>query len=200
MSMPYLEEGRIQQKRRTRDALIAAARDLVARGETPTVEVAAEASGISRTTAYRYFPNQTALLAAAHPETQTVSLIGDAPPRDLDARVAIVLDAFIAMVESSEPQQRSMLRLSLDERSSSELPLRQGRAIRWFEEALTPLEGKWSDAEITALAKALRAATGIEARVWLTDIGGLSSEEASEMLRWIGLGLLRGARATRPPA
>ena len=57
------------QKGRTRAALVEAARDLVAAGQTPTVEAAAQAAAISRTTAYRYFPNQRALLLAAHPET-----------------------------------------------------------------------------------------------------------------------------------
>ena len=62
MSIPYeLNGGRLAQKRRTREALIASARELVANGEAPTVEAAAEAASISRTTAYRYFPNQRAL-------------------------------------------------------------------------------------------------------------------------------------------
>ena len=75
MSIPYELHGRIDQKRRTRDALIAAARELVASGQTPTVERAADAASISRTTAYRYFPNQRALLVAAHPETGLASLL-----------------------------------------------------------------------------------------------------------------------------
>ena len=67
MSIPYEAQGRVDQKRRTRAALVDAARELVALGETPTVEAAAEAASISRTTAYRYFSNQRALLVAAHP-------------------------------------------------------------------------------------------------------------------------------------
>ena len=35
MSIPYELSGRVDQKRRTRDALIAAARDIVATGTTP---------------------------------------------------------------------------------------------------------------------------------------------------------------------
>ena len=58
MSIPYELTGRSPQKARTRAALVAAARLLLARGVTPTVEQAAEAAVISRTTAYRYFPNQ----------------------------------------------------------------------------------------------------------------------------------------------
>ena len=77
MSIPYELNGRVDQKRRTRDALIGAARQLVADGVTPTVEAAAEAASISRTTAYRYFPNQRALLVAAHPETAQSSMLPD---------------------------------------------------------------------------------------------------------------------------
>ena len=62
MSTPYEIGGRSAQKARTRDALVAAARDLVAAGVTPTVEDAAAAASISRSTAYRYFPNERALL------------------------------------------------------------------------------------------------------------------------------------------
>ncbi|MFC7759370.1 TetR/AcrR family transcriptional regulator [Catellatospora bangladeshensis] len=68
MSMPYEASGRTAQKSRTRQALVQAARDLLGQGETPQVEDAARAAGISRTTAYRYFPNQRSLLLAVHPE------------------------------------------------------------------------------------------------------------------------------------
>ena len=86
MSTRYELNGRIAQKRRTRDALVAAARDLVAQGLTPTVEAAAEAASISRTTAYRYFPNQRALLAAAHPETVAILALPDDAPDDAATR------------------------------------------------------------------------------------------------------------------
>jgi len=45
--------------------MLAATRELLAEGVTPTVEQAAERAAISRTTAYRYFPNQRALLIAS---------------------------------------------------------------------------------------------------------------------------------------
>ena len=82
VSTAYELNGRVDQKRRTRDALIAAARQLVADGETPTVEGAAQAAAVSRATAYRYFPTQRALLVAAHPETGAVSMLPDDAPQD----------------------------------------------------------------------------------------------------------------------
>src|SRR6266511_3212454 len=104
--MTYELNGRVAQKRRTREALIAAARQLVAEGATPTVEAAAEAASISRTTAYRYFPNQRALLAAAHPETAVESLLPVDAPSDVAARLDLVVAAFTQMIVGTEAQQR----------------------------------------------------------------------------------------------
>ncbi len=53
MATSYELSGRRHQKARTRDALVAAARALLAQGTTPTVEEAAAAAAVSRTTAYR---------------------------------------------------------------------------------------------------------------------------------------------------
>ena len=195
MSIPYELNGRIDQKRRTRDALIAAARDLVARGETPTVEAAAEAASISRTTAYRYFSNQRALLVAAHPETGTTSLLPEDPPDDVADRLDLVIDAFTRSGIENEAQQRTMLRLSLeaDPTERSKLPLRQGRGIKWIEEALEPLRGQMPDDEIRRLTLAIRSAVGIEALVWLTDVAGLSRDEARDVMRWSARALLHAA-------
>ena len=197
VSTSYELNGRTHQKRRTRDALVAAARELVAHGETPTVEAAAELASVSRATAYRYFPNQRELLYAAHPETAATSLLPDDPPDDVEARLDLVLDAFTRMIVDTERQQRTMLRLSLeaDAAERTRLPLRQGRGIRWIEEALAPLRAQMSDAQVRRLAIAIRSATGIEALVWLTDVAGMSTQEATELMRGSARALL--AAATR---
>ena len=144
MSIAYESVGRSNQKRRTRTALVLATRELVADGLTPTVEEAAARAAISRTTAYRYFPNQPALLAAAHPEIDTRSMLPDPAPDDPAARLDLVIQAFLRLIVDTEPQQRTMLRLSLetDPRRRGEQPLRQGRAIAWIAEALLPLQGR----------------------------------------------------------
>lgn len=198
VSIPYELNGRVDQKRRTRDALIAAAREIVAGGVTPTVEGAAEAASISRTTAYRYFPSQRALLVAAHPETGATSLLpDDAPDDDAGARLDLVIDRFLRSLLENEAQQRTMLRLSLeaDPAERAQLPLRQGRGIKWIEEALAPLRADMADAEIHRLALAIRSATGIEALAWLTDVAGLSRDDAADLMRWSARAMLRSATA-----
>jgi hypothetical protein len=195
MSIPYELNGRVDQKRRTRDALIVAARELVARGETPTVEGAAEMASISRTTAYRYFPNQRALLVAAHPETGATSMLPADAPDDAATRLDLVIDAFIRSTIANESQQRTMLRLSLEAEPAerARLPLRQGRGIKWVEEALEPLRAEMSDADVHRLTLAIRSATGIEALAWLTDVAGLSRDDAADLMRWSARALLRSA-------
>ena len=195
MSTPYELAGRTNQKQRTRSALVAAARELVHQGATPTVEDAAEAASVSRTTAYRYFPNQQALLVAAFPETDARSLLPEDAPDDPEARLDAVVDAFTRIIVDTEPQQRTMLRLSLDPRDQRPLLLRQGRAIGWIEEALAPVRAQMSARELRRLALAIRSATGIEALVWLTDIGGLSRDDARDLMRSSARALLRSALA-----
>ncbi|MEP7021671.1 MAG: helix-turn-helix domain-containing protein [Pseudonocardiales bacterium] len=197
MSTQYERFGRTGQKSRTRSDLITAARELVARGGTaPTVEDVAAAASISRTTAYRYFPNQKALLIAAHPETVTTTLLPAGIGDDPEVRLQAAVEAFLRLVLETEPQQRTMLRLSLEPGSeSAELPLRQGRAIAWFEDALAPLRGRVPAAAVRRLAVAIRSAIGIESLVWLTDVAGLSRDEAVELMQWSARALLRQALA-----
>jgi AcrR family transcriptional regulator len=184
VSMPYETHGRTGQKSRTRNALVAAAREMVSSGETPTVDRAAAAASVSRATAYRYFPNHGSLLAAAHPETGAPSLLGDDPPADPAARLDIVIRAFTSLIVETETQQRTMLRLSLESRDGDHapLPLRQGRAIGWITEALEPLRDELTDEGLHRLVLAIRSATGIEALVWLTDLAGLSRDEAVDLM------------------
>jgi AcrR family transcriptional regulator len=201
VSIPYEAGGRTRQKQRTRDTLVAAARELVADGVTPTVEQAAAAAAVSRPTAYRYFPNQRALLAAAHPETAASSLLPADPPADAADRLAAVLDAFTALIIETEDQQRTMLRLSLEaapaERAA--LPLRQGRAIAWIEEALEPLRDQLPERSVHQLAIAIRSAVGIEALTWLTDVAKLPQPEAVRLMKWSAQSLLHAALVGSPP-
>lgn len=195
MSISYERSGRTQQKARTRDALITATRRLLAQGTTPTVEQAATAAQISRATAYRYFPNQRSLIVAAHPEIEASSLLPPDAPDDPAARFQAVIEAFTQLVADTEPQQRTMLRLSLEPDAAGQdtLLLRKGRAIGWIDEALRPLRGQLSAKQLRRLVLAVRSATGIEARVWLTDIAGLSSREATELIRWTAHAIYQSA-------
>jgi AcrR family transcriptional regulator len=196
--MPYESTGRTAQKSRTRLALVTATRDLLAAGLTPNVEDAAERAGISRTTAYRYFPNQRALIVATFPEVASASLLPEPRSEDPAARLDAVVEALTRQLVEHEPELRAHLRLSLepgDERP--ELPFRTGRAIGWIKEALAPLRGRMSEQDLHRLVLAIRSAVGIEAMVWLTDVAALSRDEAVDLMRWSARALLRSVLAEK---
>jgi AcrR family transcriptional regulator len=198
MSIPYETSGRTRQKARTRAALITATRQLIAEGRTPTVEGAAARASISRTAAYRYFPNQRAILIAAHPEIDRKSLLVPNPPRDPADRLAAVIEEFLRITVETERQLRMALRLSLDGgQDQPDSSLRRGRAIAWIEDALAPLVGQLSKQEVRKLTLAIRSAAGIEALVWLTDVAHLSRGQAVEVMKWSAQALLRSALADR---
>lgn len=186
MTIPYERTGRTRQKARTRTAIVDAARELLVEGISPTVEQAADRAHVSRTTAYRYFPNQKALLVATFPEVAAESLLPESGSGDPRVRFEAVVDALASRVVEHEPELRTQLRLSLEPGGTAprDLPFRAGRAIRWIEDALAPLRGELDDGELRRLALATRCAVGIEALVWLTDVAGLSRDEATEVMRW----------------
>ena len=201
MATPYELTGRTHQKARTRAAMLAATRELLAEGVALTVEQAAERAAISRTTAYRYFPNQRALLIASYPELEVLSLLGTDGPADPAARLELVTESIGRQILEYEPELRAMLRLSLESLPNQDaLPLRQGRVIGWIEDALAPLAERMSESELCRLVLAIRATLGIEAFVWLTDIGRVPREEAVEIMRSSARTLARAATAdtTRP--
>jgi len=201
MAIPYEQTGRRNQKVRTRDALVAAARTLLADGLTPTVEEAAAAAAVSRTTAYRYFRNQHALIGAAHPEIDQASLLPPDGPDDPMARLDLVLQASGRIVVEWEPQLRASLRLSLEPGGDPTGPvLRRGRVIGWLLDALVPLAATRPDLDLRRTAIAIRSATGIEAFIWLVDVAHLSRDEALRLMRENGHAILRAAiDAAGPP-
>jgi AcrR family transcriptional regulator len=187
--------GRVRQKARTREALVLATRSLLAGGTTPTVEEAAEHASVSRTTAYRYFPTQQALLVAAYPEVGAESILDERAPPDVGARFDIVFAEMARQVTENEVPLRAMLRLSLGPpEQRGELLLRRGRRRVWVADALAPLAASMAEAEFDRLVLAVTVTTGIEAFAWLTDMAGLAGEQALEVMRFSAETLIESAR------
>jgi hypothetical protein len=123
------------------------------------------------------------------------SLLGADPPEEPLSRLEIVAESQTRRIVEHEPEYRAQLRLALEGEAAGgeSLPLRRGRRIRWIEDALSPLSGRMPERELRQLVLGIGATLGIEAFVWLTDMGGLSREEAVEVMRSNARTLLRSA-------
>ena len=118
-----------------------------------------------------------------YPQLEAPSLLDGDTSGDPLARLDVVLEHLTDQLLTYEPELRAQLRLSLEAGHDAEdLPLRQGRAIAWFEDALAPARDRLTAKQIHRLALAIRSACGIEALVWLTDVGGLSRDAAAELM------------------
>ena len=154
-------------------------------GKTPTVEEAAAQAGISRATAYRYFANQRELLIASYPIIDRPSLLPEGAGDDPVERVTTVAHQILNSVVENEAALRAQLRMSLEEPvTQRDFPLRKGRRLMWFEDALDPLRHRLGPRQFKRLTLALAAFVSLEVLIWLVDLGGLSRRQAVEQIVW----------------
>jgi AcrR family transcriptional regulator len=196
------ERGRINQKLRTRAAIVEAAQALVEEGVTPTVAQAAEAAMVSRTTAYRYFPTQESLLVELSVTIDVPDLEAlVATPVDadhVDEKVEQLVDGFNRHVLADEALYRRAMRTYLDLWFASsdvdEPPMiRQGRRTRWLATALEPLRDTVPPATLRRVEAALCLVMGIEAMVVMRDVCRLDEKEARAVARFAAETILRAA-------
>jgi AcrR family transcriptional regulator len=180
------DTGRVNQKRRTRQAIVDAAQRLMDAGTVPTVADAAAEAEVGRTTAYRYFPTQESLLvelAVTSGEARTEELVAQpvtaAEARD---RVLELIRRFNGGVLADEVRYRTADRLYQDQwlaasAGGEDQPMvRQGRRRRWFTTLLTPLmdEHRMSKAAREQLVNQLSLTCGAEPVIVLRDVCHLS--------------------------
>src|SRR5919109_4045366 len=145
------QDPRANQKARTRAAIVEAAKQL--RGETgatPGVAQAAAVAGVSRATAYRYFPTQETLeveVADISPGVvATEEALAQLATDDVEERLRILLDAFNPLVLADEAPFRRALWVYQDtwlrsHRGGHDTPVvREGRRMRWLAQVLAPLD------------------------------------------------------------
>lgn len=201
--MSQAESGRVMQKQRTRRALLAAARELLDAGTTPTgIQEIADHAGISRATAYRYYASAERLLEEAvldgiASRVEALSLPREgAKPTPQDSLTSTV-DAIVDMVLANEALFRTYLRnvVAGDDRQP-----RGARRIGWLQEALQASGAKLSPGEATRLLHALSLLTGIETVVVSKDVCGLDDVQTRELCRWTAQAIIGAAlRDAAPP-
>jgi AcrR family transcriptional regulator len=186
---------------------------LVRRGRIPSVAEVAQSAGVSRATAYRYFPSRSKLVSAVIAEA--LGPVRRAVPRHGDAkrRLHELLDRTYSRFAEYEPHMRAALQLALEHQSLEaagfleEEPFRRGQRTEILATTLQPLRRRLPSRTYRRLLKALAVVYGIEPMVILKDICGATDRETEAVVRWMMDALVDAAlreartgtgRGTRP--
>lgn len=217
-----LASGRVNQKRRTREAILDAARTLLDEGRVPSVGEAADAALVGRTTAYRYFPTQESLILEASMDS-VVAVLDDTegPADDTDGpdgdgahgsgdpaeRVDRVLRTMHGRIAEHEAAFRAIIRLSLEKQArlgpgdTGEVRLLEGRRLAWMQDALEPARDDLPADVHADLVAALAMLAGTESFIALKDACRVDDpHERSRIIRWTARMLLTGVLAHGAPA
>jgi AcrR family transcriptional regulator len=212
-------QGRVNQRNRTRKAIVDAAMTLLAGGETPSVDAVAKAAEVSRRTVYMYFPTLDQLLidATAGVLAQQATDRSDRSDRsdrrdrgdqsdDVETRVERLARSVQGMSPELERLGRSLIRLTVEtggREGSPEgsregpregprtAPLRGYRRVEWIERALEPVRPRLEARRYERLVSALAMVIGWEALVVQRDIRRLSPAAGVELSVWAARALLR---------
>lgn len=170
-----LDTGRTSQKARTRQALLAAARRVMERGEPVTVVAAAGEAGISKATAYRYFPTSETLILEAALDAKVATpeeIVGEA--QDVRERVLRVQRYLFKLTRDSERQFRlylsQALQTSVTDGGQASREIRGGRRLPMYEHALAPVRASMPRKDFEFLILSLSAASGMESYLALKDV------------------------------
>jgi AcrR family transcriptional regulator len=166
------------------------------------VQAVAERAGVSRATAYRYFPSNEAVVRHA-----TLPLVSDArdrwqPPEpdvaddmaaeDLPDRASALVRKMGHWAFDHEHELRTLLRLSLEPERSGLGP-RGGYTsrARWIADLLQALPAHVSLEARDRLAVALVPLFGADAVVWTSDIAQVDRETALDVMAWMAAALVQ---------
>jgi len=168
-------------------------------GRIPSVAEVAVRSGVSRATAYRYFPSRSALVTAV--TDASLGPVRQLAPDDRGGRERVeqLFRKTFRRFKEFEPQLRAAAQLALEqwalERAGllEEEPFRRGHRIRILAHAIEPLESELPAPVRDRLHKALSVVYGIEPLVILKDIWGLEDREVERTALWMADALIDAA-------
>jgi AcrR family transcriptional regulator len=174
--------GRVNQKQRTRTAIVAAARELISGSAEVTMPAVASAALVSEATAYRYFPDLVSLLREALDGTWPVPAEALALVEHSDdpvERIAFATERLLQHVQAHQGAVRAMIAASIVRPGTA--ATRPGYRFGLIDYALAPLDatlGERDPAALRQLKQDLAIVVSAEALFTLTDLCGLSPQNA----------------------
>ncbi|HEN3620411.1 TPA: TetR/AcrR family transcriptional regulator [Yersinia enterocolitica] len=181
---------------RTRRLLIDTAMSMYEQGAFPSITEVANAAQLSRATAYRYFPTQSALVSAMVDESLGPILAWQPTQPDARQRITELLSFAYPQMLQHEGVLRAALHLSLqqwaDNRSNpnNEEKLIRGNRKRLLKLAVEPLEGKLTPEALQRVIHAFSLIYGSEVFMVLKDIWHLDDAGIQDVTQWMGKAIL----------
>jgi AcrR family transcriptional regulator len=176
--VPSPGQGRVNQKQRTRRAIVDAAKRLASSGAEITMPVVAREALVSEATAYRYFPDLASLLHEADEGTWPSpedALAPVADSTDLVERVAFAAGFLFRGVLSNQGAVRAMIAASITKPAAGERP---GHRLGLIDYALAPAAERLSPGSLAQLRRDLAVVLSADALFTLMDLCGLEPEAA----------------------
>ncbi|HGM7061517.1 TPA: TetR/AcrR family transcriptional regulator [Serratia marcescens] len=175
--------------------LLASAMALYDEGAFPSITELAAHAQVSRATAYRYFPTQSALISAVVAES--LGPILEWRPQDDDAlkRIQQLLSFAYPQMERHEGALRAALQLSLQQWANATPGEKfvRGNRKRLLALAVEPLQGKLPSDSLQRVIHAFSLIYGSEVFLVLKDIWGLELDNIQDVTQWMAKAILRQA-------
>ncbi|WP_109419512.1 TetR/AcrR family transcriptional regulator [Proteus terrae] len=193
-------------RKRTHQLLVTTALGLFEQGMLPTVSELAAHAGVSRATAYRYFPTQSDLISATVDASLAPIIAWTPTPEDnTQQRITELLNLAYPQMFKHEGALRGALQVSLQqwakERQSSEYA--EKRFIRGHRKdillkVIEPLKSRYPEEMWDKVIKSFSLIYGSEVFLVMKDIWKMDDQQVIDMTQWMAKAILNQAKCDYP--
>lgn len=182
---------------KTFNALMDTAMHMLEEGWFPSITELAEAAGVSRATAYRYFPTQSDLVAYVVDESLGPIKTWESDEKTVSKRIEGLLHFTYRQLEMHEGALRAALQVSLQQwaatraQKPTKVPLVRGNRRRLLAMVASPWKDKVSEDDFNRFLHGFSVIYGTEVFLVLKDIWGLELDEIQNVVQWMGKAMVR---------
>ena len=182
-----LNNGRVNQKIKTRAQILNAAKTLMSKNRNTSLEEVAQKAKVSRATIYRYFPNLDLLFTEAsldiHYQTPD-ALFEKVKGMTLENRIYYIQNYYNQLAQDHELIFRRYLSAVLNESVVSKKKIRGARRVEAMTLILDSVKNEMSKKDLKNLKNIASILMGIDSLIVAKDVCGLTNKEADDTLKW----------------
>lgn len=190
-------------RKRTYVLLVTTALDLFEKGAMPSVSELAQEAGVSRATAYRYFPTQSDLITATVNESLGPILTWRPQSEKTEERIDELLSYAFPRMFEHEGALRAALQASLQQWAQNrsvplgtkDKRLERGNRKDILTMVTSPMKADYPQDIIDKVIRAFSVIYGSEIFLVLKDIWKMEDSQVTELAQWIAKAIMNQAMA-----